>query len=61
VFTEHERVGAGEIFEYLKGKDIFVRHWDAPRIGNFLRITVGTREQMEKVVDALEVYLNRFL
>ncbi|MCL2352812.1 MAG: aminotransferase class I/II-fold pyridoxal phosphate-dependent enzyme [Firmicutes bacterium] len=56
VFTAHEKMKAKEIFLYLKEKDIYVRHWDLPRIGNHLRITVGTEEQMEKVVTTIKEF-----
>ena len=36
-----------EIFEKLRAKGIFVRYFDKPRINNYLRITIGTEEQME--------------
>ena len=31
-----------------------MRHWNKPRIENYLRITIGTPEQMEKLCEALE-------
>ena len=54
IFATHESVRAREIFEKLKEKHIYVRYFDLPRIDNYLRITVGTDEEMEKLVEALE-------
>lgn len=54
IFAAHERVPAREIFARLKENDIYVRWWDKPRIDNYLRITVGTGEQMERLYRALE-------
>ena len=44
---------AKEIFEKLKAKKIYVRYFNQPGIDNYLRITVGTDEQMDKLIQAL--------
>ncbi|MBQ8297032.1 MAG: histidinol-phosphate transaminase [Ruminococcus sp.] len=54
IFASHKTKPAGEIFTALKEKKIFVRYWNKPRIGNHLRITVGTREEMDALFAALE-------
>ena len=43
-----------EYLEKLKEKNIFVRYFNKPLIDNYLRITIGTDEQMEKLYSALE-------
>ena len=53
IFAAHRTVPAKEIFEALKKEDIYVRYFDAPRIDNYLRITVGTDAQMEKLYEVL--------
>ena len=58
LFVCHESVAAKELFEALKQKHIFVRYFAKPRIDNYLRITIGTREQMVKLVEFLEDYLS---
>ena len=57
IFPEHKKIPAKEIFEYLKSKDIYVRWFNKPRIDNRLRITIGTDEDMEKMINALEEFL----
>ena len=57
IFASHERVPAKEIFQELRERDIYVRYWDKPRINNSLRITVGTDEEMGKLVEALREIL----
>lgn len=57
VFASHKDKSAKEIFEYLKTKNIFVRYFSKPRIDNWLRITIGTDDQMKKLVDILSDYL----
>lgn len=57
VFVSHKDKSAKEIFEYLKTKNIFVRYFAKDRIDNYLRITIGTDEQMQKLMSVLEEYL----
>ncbi len=54
IFASHVRVPAQEIFERLKENDIYVRYWNKERIHNYMRITIGTDEQMEALYRALE-------
>jgi histidinol-phosphate aminotransferase len=56
VFATHKSVPAKQIFEELREAGIFVRYFDSPRINNYLRITIGTDEQMEALYRFLEVY-----
>lgn len=57
IFASHKSVPAGELFETLKANQIYVRHWNKPRIDNYLRITIGTDEQMETLITFLKTYL----
>ncbi len=53
IFASHKTIPAREIFERLKENDIYVRWWNKERIDNYLRITIGTDEQMEALYRAL--------
>ena len=57
IFATHENIPAKEIFEALRGADIYVRYFNSPRIDNYLRITIGTKEEMEKLFGFLRKYL----
>lgn len=57
IFASHKRVPAQEIFDVLRQNEIYVRHWNKPRIENYLRISIGTDEEMKTVLDFLEHYL----
>ena len=59
IFAAHESIPAQEIFDALRENQIFVRHWNKPRIGNYLRISIGTDEEMKQVVEFLENYINK--
>ena len=54
VFASHKTVPARQIFEAAKREKIFVRFFDKPRIDNYLRISIGTDENMKKMVAFLE-------
>lgn len=57
LFATHNLKSAEEIFVALKEKDIFVRYFNSPRINNYLRITIGTDNEMEELVKALREIL----
>ena len=57
IFASHEKASASELFEALKGQGIYVRYFNQPRLENYLRITIGTDEEMEKLFSFLECYL----
>ncbi len=58
IFASHNTVPAKEIFEALKKQHIYVRYFDKPRIDSYLRISIGTREEMEMMLTFLREYLS---
>ena len=59
IFAGHPEYPAAELFAALREEHIIVRYFNKPRISNFLRITVGTREEMQKLIDFLEQYCEK--
>ena len=57
LFASTPKKGGGEIYQELKAKGILVRHFDAPRISDWLRITVGTPEEISALLRALDEIL----
>ncbi len=57
VFAKHPEFSGEEIYTRLRENGILVRHFTSPRICEFNRITVGSREQMETLVITLEKIL----
>lgn len=57
IFATHPKFDAKELFEALKKENIYVRHWNKERISQYLRITIGTREEMEMLFAFLENYI----
>ena len=54
LFAASSRMEGGALYRALKQEGILVRHFDAPRISNYLRITIGTQQEMETLIAALE-------
>lgn len=57
ILATHKSVPAKEIFNALREQNIFVRHFSKPRIDNYLRISIGTQEQMERLIRFLASFL----
>ena len=57
IFATHKSVPAVKIFQAHRERHIYVRYFEKPRIDNYLRITIGTREEMQTLFDFLKDYL----
>ncbi|HUM83372.1 MAG TPA: histidinol-phosphate transaminase [Lachnospiraceae bacterium] len=53
LFVTHPDKTAKEIFDYLKENRIYVRWFDKPRIRNYLRVTIGTDQEMDRLFACL--------
>lgn len=57
LFITHPEYKAKELFEALRKEDIYVRYFNLPRIDNYLRVTIGTDEEMEVFYEFLRRYM----
>ncbi len=57
LFVRTDKMPGGLLYERLRQKGILVRHFDAPRTADWLRITIGTPEEMSRLVDTLKLIL----
>jgi len=57
LFASPAKIPAEDVFMKLRERKILVRYFKKPRIDRFLRITIGTDEQMKKMIAALEEIL----
>lgn len=53
IFATHLRQPAKQLYAALRARGIVVRYFDKPRIDNFLRITIGTQQDIAELLDAL--------
>ena len=54
VFARPKDGNANAVANALREQGIIVRHFDKPRINEYLRITTGTAEQNSRLIDALQ-------
>ena len=55
IFARHPKMSGQALFEKLKAEQVFVRHFSKPeRIADYLRISIGTDKQMQKLISILE-------
>lgn len=58
IFATHPEISAVSLFEALREKDIYVRYFKSPeRISNYLRISIGTDEEMHEFIAFLKEYI----
>lgn len=54
IFAAHKNRRAAELFQALREKHIYVRYFQKERTDNYLRITIGTKEEMEQLTEFLK-------
>ncbi len=57
LFARSQAVDGEALYQQLKKRGILVRHFTAPRICQYNRITIGTQAQMEAFLDAVKEIL----
>ncbi len=54
IFASSDKIPAAELASQLRQRGILVRYFNKAKIDNYLRITVGTDEEMQTLVDAVK-------
>ena len=57
LFARHPAISGLDLYLELKRKGFLIRHFNRERIRDYNRITIGTPEQMEKLVAAIKQIL----
>ena len=57
IFATHPKHSMKDMFEYLKTKKVFIRYFSLPRIENYVRITVGTDDEMDIFLEKTKEFL----
>ena len=58
LFAAHPAAAGQALYRALKDRGVLVRWFDKPRIRDWLRITIGSREQMDALLAAMKTILN---
>ncbi len=53
LFVRHPERAGRELFARLRQQGILVRRWDIPEIEDWLRISIGTQEEMQTLIEVL--------
>lgn len=57
IMATHKDYDIKEMFEYLKANKIFIRYFNQPRINKYVRITIGTDEEMNKFLQGVKNFI----
>ena len=58
LFISHDKIFAEDIYLKLKDKGILVRYFKQEIINNFIRVTIGTDEEMIIFINAIKEIIN---
>ena len=59
IFISHNKIFASNLYKQLKENGVLVRYFAKDRIDNYLRVTIGTDEEMEIFIEKLEDLLEK--
>lgn len=57
IFASHPMLTGKQLYQGLRERGILVRHFDKPKIADYVRITVGTKDQMDSLLISLKEML----
>jgi histidinol-phosphate transaminase len=57
LYMKLDGFGGRELYEKLKARGVLVRHFAKPRIDDYIRVTIGTKEQMDELIEVIKVVL----
>lgn len=59
IFATHEKVKAIDLYQTLREQNIYVRYFNTERIDNYIRITIGTKKEMDVFLAFVKQYLSQ--
>ena len=61
LFARHPSIPGKELYQALKNRGVLVRHFDDPKLTDYNRITVGSRQQMQTLITTIQTILEERL
>ena len=61
IFVKHPEISGEALYASLKEKGILVRYFNKPRISEYCRITIGSREEMNELLKQIQIVLEELL
>ncbi len=59
VFAKSDKIGGEELYKALKEEGVLVRHFKKDRISSYVRITIGSKKQMQILIEKLRKILEK--
>lgn len=59
IFARHKSISGSEIYFQLKENGVLVRHFKSDRISDFVRITIGTKDEMKTLISEVSKIVKR--
>jgi histidinol-phosphate aminotransferase len=59
IFAKNDKIDIIKLYNYLREKDIYVRHWNQPLIKDYVRISIGTDDEMKVFIDEVKEFMNK--
>ncbi|MBY7006008.1 histidinol-phosphate transaminase, partial [Clostridium botulinum] len=59
IFITHDTYQAEDILIKLRDENVLVRYFNKDRISNYLRVSIGSKEEMEIFMDKIKKIINK--
>ena len=59
IFARHEEISGEEIYNKLRERGVLVRYFGTDRIKDYVRITVGSDDEMDALINSVKDILRR--
>ena len=57
LFVSHKQLSGTQYYKKLREYGVLIRHWGSPELENYVRISIGTREEMKKLIEITKILL----
>ncbi len=61
ILTKTAAIGGKALYQELKNRGILIRHFDKPRLRDYIRVTIGTKDEMQAFVSTVKQILEEML